>query len=229
MPNDTTPLLGSSSKAPAVRDDDNLTKFRRAIGINSGAIATGDLKAARKGARGLYKEIIGIQRSRSRQYRVVDALYYLAIGAQILIGATLAALGPLSKLHPIAITILGIVNTSTAGVQALLKGQGLPDRLRKDEYQMRKVQDFIEETEIRLAIGGEPQMTPDELDQLVQQIFDKYHTARDTAEMNRPNSYAHQPDDPVEGTDPESSDSPIVRNRATSNGNDMAKGKFVID
>jgi hypothetical protein len=88
--------------------------------------------------------------------------------------------------------VLGISNTFTAGVLALLKGQGLPDRLRKDEYEMKKVQDFIEQTEIRLAVAGQGALTSEELDKVVEQIFERYNSARDTAEMNRPSSYAHQ-------------------------------------
>lgn len=194
-----TPLLGSSKPSkitpkqpPKFADDDtddNLTKFRKAVGINADVDDTGvDLESARKRAKGLYKETIDNQTSRSRQYHIVEALFYLALGAQIVIGATLTALGPVSGLHSKAITILGIVNTSTAGVLALLKGQGLPDRLRKDEYEMRKVQDFIEETEARLVVGGQGTLDTEELDELLQQVFAKYNAARDTAEMNRPDS-----------------------------------------
>lgn len=193
-----TPLLSGSNPSPHFVNDNssNLSKFREAIGINVEA-HTDDLNAARKGARGLYKEIINIQQWRSRQYRVVDVLFYLAFGAQIVIGATLTALGPQSKVHSIAITVLGVVNTSIAGVLALLKGQGLPDRLRKDEFEMRKVQDYIEETEIRLAFAEED-INGDELDTLLQTVFAKYNAARDTAEMNRPDRYAHQGEADVE-------------------------------
>ena len=193
------PLLGGSKpskvtpKRPPKFDDDdtddNLIKFRKAIGINVSVEGDGaDLESTRKTAQGLYKEIIDTQTSRSRQYHIVEALFYLALGTQIIIGATLTALGPASKLHSMAITILGVVNTSTAAVLALLKGQGLPDRLRKDEYEMRKVQDFIEETEARLVVGGQGALDMEELDELLQQIFAKYNAARDTAEMNRPDS-----------------------------------------
>jgi hypothetical protein len=201
MPDDheQTPLLGSSKpsntipKQPPKFDDDdaddNLTKFRKAIGINVNVDDNGvDLESARKSARGLYKEIIDSQTRRSRQYHIVEILFYLALGTQIIIGATLTALGPVSKLHSTAITILGVVNTTTAGVLALLKGQGLPDRLRKDEFEMRKVQDFIEETESRLVVGGQGTLDTEELDELLQQVFAKYNAARDTAEMNRPDS-----------------------------------------
>jgi len=176
-----SPLLGSSKsckssspKSPKFADDDLddiLMKFRKAVGININIDNTGaDLEAARNGAKGLYKEVIDQQTLRSRQYSVVQFLFYLALGAQILIGATLTALGPISKLHATAITILGVVNTTTAGVLALLKGQGLPDRLRKDEYEMRKVQDFIEETEARIVLGGPGVLDIEELDELLQQV-----------------------------------------------------------
>jgi len=93
-----------------------------------------------------------------------------------------------------AITILGIVNSSTAGILALLKGQGLPDRLRKDAFEMLKVQNFIEEIDTKLAFGMIQDMDEKELDDLVKGVFDRYNVARDTAEMNRPASYVHQVD-----------------------------------
>jgi hypothetical protein len=226
-----TPLLnGSNSSAdqpPPFDDESNLTKFRKATGINVAVrIDGGDLEAARKGARGLYKEVISLQRWRSRQYIAVDAVYYIAIGTQIIIGATLASLGSLSKLHNLAITILGVVNAATAGILALLKGQGLPDRLRKDEFEMKKVQDFIEETEIRLAVGGEDEFTKQQLEEVVGQVFEKYNTARDTAEMNKPTSYSHQVESHV---DKKGNVTNEGVGRFAHPGGSKGKGKFVID
>lgn len=232
-----TPLLhdiGSSSPAT----EDNLTKFRKAIGINIGASGIQDLEAARKGSQGLYKEVIKMQTLKSRQYHAVEWLYYVSIGANIVIGATLASLGTTSKLHPTAITVLGVVNTSTAGILALLKGQGLPDRLRKDEYQMKKVQDFIEETDIRLAVMPKDTFTSEELDQVIQQVIENYNTARDTSEMNRPSSYAHQPEATVKkggsadgASDQEAQASGSSWSKSTLNpdANGKGKAKFVID
>jgi hypothetical protein len=234
MPDDEqTPLLGSSKPSkiipkqpPKFADndtDDNLTKFRKAVGININVDDTGaDLESARKGARGLYKEVIDQQTRRSRQYILVEILFYLALGAQIVIGATLTALGPISGLHSKAITILGVINTSTAGVLALLKVQGLPDRLRKDEFEMRKVQDFIEETESRLVVGGEGTLDTEELDELLQQVFGKYNAARDTAEMNRPDSYGHQPEAPVQRSKNKGSFG-VGRNIIAGDGNGKAR------
>lgn len=192
-----TPLIPGSSRGSQSAVDNNafLSRFQQAIGINTTTSSRSDLESGRRNAKGIYKDVISAEKWRRNQYHFVEAVFYLAILANIVIGATLASLGPLSMLHPTAITVLGIVNTSTAGILALLKGQGLPDRLRKDEFEMRKVQDFIEEMEVRLAFRMVDDITKEELDDLVKEVFDRYNVARDTAEMNRPESYAHQVDD----------------------------------
>ena len=205
--NEQTPLLGNSKPSqpstpttvpqqpPKPTDDgsgDILKKFRQAVGINSVDDVNVDLEAARKSARGIYKEIIDTQMKRSRLFIFFEIIFYLALGTQIVVGGALTALGPVSAGHSQAITFLGIVNTSIAGILALFKGQGLPDRLRKDGYEMRKVQDFIEETESRLVVGGEGTIETEELDEILQQIFAKYNAARDTSEMNRPDSKSSQ-------------------------------------
>lgn len=81
----------------------------------------------------------------------------------------------------------------------ILKSQGLPDRLRKDEFEMRKVQDFIEECDTRLVVGWGEQMSEEELNEVIKEVFDRYGVARDTTEMNRPNCYAHQIDEDEDG------------------------------
>lgn len=224
-----TPLLNGVAYTSSFEDDSNLTKYRKAIGINIDLVLDGgDLEAARKGARGLYKQIIVRQRTWSRQYKLIETLYYVAVGAQIVIGATLASFGPLAKLHNTAITVLGVVNAATAGFLAVLKGQGLPDRLRKDQYVMRTVQDFIEETEIKLAVGGEAELSQQELDELVGEVFERYNIARDTAEMNKPSSYGRR----VEGqTNKKGNANNNVVDKLVTSGESKGKGqaKFIID
>lgn len=223
MADEYTPLMPDSPSSPAnarqnpnsspktryapennsntgISNTDYLARFRQAIGINAQlppstpSYALYDLESTRRSACGLYREIIAAQRQRSRQYQLVDTVYYVALLSNVVIGAVLASLGPLSALHPAAITILGIINSSTSGLLALLKGQGLPDRLRKDGFEMRRVQDFVEQTEIGMACGALPRLTDDGFAALVRDVFERYDVARDTAEMNRPGSYAHQVD-----------------------------------
>lgn len=221
MTDEHTPLLHAD---PHEGENDNLRKFRQAVGINVVLKENSDLESARLGARGLYKEIITNQRRRSRAYYLTDAVMYISLGAQIVIGAALTALGPLAKLHPTAITLLGITNTSIAGVLALLKGQGLPDRLRKDEFEMRKVQDYIEETEARLVLAGDT-LTLEEVDDAVQKVFLKFNAARDTAEMNRPDSYGHQPEGELQARPSFPKQVDLISSEPTENGN--GKGKEV--
>ncbi|EHK97681.1 hypothetical protein M7I_6566 [Glarea lozoyensis 74030] len=153
--------------------DNNLIRYREAVGIAGTYGENADLETARQGATGLYKEIIESQRSRTMQYRIVNFLYYFALALQVIMGALLSSLGGQAELHKTAITVFG---------------QGLPDRFRKDEYNLRLVQDFIEETDMRLAIRGND-ITRAELQQLVEQVFEKYHMARDQAAALKPNSF----------------------------------------
>lgn len=191
-----TPLItGSGLESQPTASDTYLSRFQQALGINATTSSHNDLESARRSTTGIYKEIISARLWRRRQYIFVEVVYYLALLANIVIGATLASLGPSSELHPRAITILGIVNSSTAGILALLKGQGLPGRLGKDEFEMRTVQDFIEETEAMLASGTLEDMTEKKLDDLVKEAVHRYNVARDTTQMNKPDNYVHQVDD----------------------------------
>jgi len=243
MASERTPLLvdGPSDHDAHALTTSSLTKFRNAIGINVSTASSNphEIENARSKPSGLYAEIIAIQRSRGRQYYCFEVFYYLALITQILIGAVLAALGSLANAHPTVITILGVLNTAIAGIVALLKGQGLPDRLRKDAYEMKKVQDFIEETDIRLAI--EDDIHPGELKDIIEKVFDLYNTARDTAEMNHPSNYAHQteasvdsrrgPSPPVGHDGNEDGDAGITSvKRWSPNGTTESKGKkYVVD
>ena len=167
----------------------NLLKFRRAIGINTAASDSpaylSDLENARQSARGLYKQVLTLRQFKNRLHRVFEAIFYSALGTQIVLGAVLTALGPVAKLHSRAITILGIFNTSIAGLLTILKGQGVPERFRKDEYQMKKVQNYIEEMDVRLSVGGADEFTGEELDQVAQETWARYNAAVDGAERNK--------------------------------------------
>jgi len=97
---------------------------------------------------------------------------------------------------------------------------------------MRKVQDFIEETDIRLAVMPKDAFTSEELDQVIQQVIENYNTARDTTEMNRPSSYAHQGNaiegQPVDGA-AEGAASKWSKSTLNPNANGKGKARFVID
>lgn len=130
--------IGVKPRGP---NDDNLIVFRRAVGINSSDVgipsanskSAGTLEEGRKSATGIYLCVLQEQRRRKWQHFALSSLLNLSHFAQIVIGATLTALGPSAGKYTVVITALGAVNTVLAGVLALLKGQGLPERLHKDE------------------------------------------------------------------------------------------------
>ncbi|OKL56566.1 hypothetical protein UA08_08083 [Talaromyces atroroseus] len=182
---------------PRDDDDERLIIFRRAIGINYNLAAADPvtMEEGRKRAVGMYKAVIDARRSKTRQFRAMWCVILFCHFAQIIIGASLTALGPLADNHGVIITILGALNTVIAGVLALVSGQGVPDRIQKDEIGYRKIQDWIEETESLLSVGiiGRNRK---EVGLLVEEAFKKYNAAKSNEENNRPNSYVNAPEEP---------------------------------
>lgn len=85
---------------------------------------------------------------------------------------------------------------------ALIKGQGLPERLRHDQAEFRKLQDWIEQTEALLAVGVIGRNRK-EVGLLVQVAFKKYNAVRQSEENNRNENYVR-----VSAPDPLSSTAP---------------------
>jgi len=121
---------------------------------------------------------------------------FLAV-LQLILGATITALGPLAHNHMVAITVLGAVNTVVAGVLALMKGRGLPQRLRKDLAEIRNVMTYIEEVEIKLKYGGDGDGTGEQSNKdvtsLIKDVFNRYKVMQDVLDMNQPDSYVNAP------------------------------------
>lgn len=182
---------------PRDNDDENLIIFRRAIGINYDLAAadTVSMEEGRRRAVGIYRAVIKSKRNKMWQFRAMWCVILFCHFAQIIIGAALTALGPLANDHGVVITILGALNTVIAGVLALVSGQGIPDRIQKDEIGYRKIQDWIEETESLLSVGiiGRNRK---EVGLLVEEAFKKYNAAKSNEENNRPSSYINAPEEP---------------------------------
>ncbi|KAJ2902262.1 uncharacterized protein MKZ38_000803 [Zalerion maritima] len=157
---------------------------------------TPDLEKGRKIATGIYDEVLKHVRARSWQHHTLALFLYFLYFMQILIGAALTALGPEAGKHGISITCLGACNTVIAGLLALIKGQGLPERMRNDEVEFRRLRDWIEETEALLAVGvlGRDRK---EVGVLVETAFRKYNAATQSEDDNKPEAYvsARIPDD----------------------------------
>jgi len=130
--------------------------------------------------------------------------------------------GPTAGQYTLTITILGAINTVIAGVLALIKGQGLPERLRHDRAEFRQVQDWIEQTEALLAVGiiGRNRK---EVGLLVQVAFLKYNAAKQSEENNVPENYTRAPEGHVgkrgdgDDSDDEDNDNDRKGGRTTAN------------
>ncbi|KAK0722024.1 hypothetical protein B0T26DRAFT_739345 [Lasiosphaeria miniovina] len=179
-------------------NDENLVIFRRAVGINSMLAGNSDshsLEEGRREAMGMYASVLRAQTRKNVAYLLLTFLIYASHFSQIIIGASLTALGPTAGEHSVVITVLGAVNTVVAGVLALVKGQGLPERLRKDQAEFRRLQDWIEQTEALLAVGviGRDRK---EVGVLVQVAFKKYNAAKASVDNNVPENYVQAAESP---------------------------------
>ncbi|KAM7200624.1 hypothetical protein V8F33_003829 [Rhypophila sp. PSN 637] len=177
-------------------NDENLIIFRRAVGI-SGVTNTltgttfplaKTLEEGRGKATGIYAAVLQAQKSKRAGHVFVSVLVWVCHFGQIILGASLTALGPTAGSYPALITLLGAINTVIAGILALIKGQGLAERLRHDQAEFRKLQDWIEQTEALLAVGviGRNRQ---EVGLLVQVAFKKYNAAKASEENNVPENW----------------------------------------
>lgn len=188
---------------PHSEGDESLpTIFGRAVGIGSQAVGDAEpstVEQGRKSATGIYRAVLNGRRAKLWKCTVFSAVVYTCHLVQILVGATLTAFGPVAGNHAVAITILGSVNTVTAGVLALFKGQGLQERLHKDEVEFTRLQVWIEETHALLeagVIGCDRQG----VNLLVETAFRMYNAVLASEENNRPDSYVRQePEDREDG------------------------------
>ncbi|KAI1109812.1 hypothetical protein F5Y14DRAFT_455652 [Nemania sp. NC0429] len=187
--------------SPRDSHDENLVIFRRALGINAHRAAdsggnSGTLEEGRKTATGIYGAVVEMQARKAMQHALLQAFLYVVYFAQILIGAALTALGSTAARYETVITVLGAFNTVLAGVLALVKGSGQPQKLGKDRVGYRRLQDWIEETESLLAVGviGRDRR---EVGLLVESAFKRYNAAKASEENNDPEFYVYHPQEPL--------------------------------
>ncbi|KAK8084491.1 C6 transcription factor [Apiospora hydei] len=188
-------------------NDENLLIFRKAVGINylppvrgpafdrsATVVSPRTLEEGRRAAIGIYRSVITEASRKHTLYTVMTVLLYLCYFAQVVIGAALTALGSVAARYSTTITVLGALNTALAGVLALIRSSGQPQKLGKDQVGFRKLQDWIEETDALLAVGiiGRNRR---EVGILVEVAFRKYNAAKESEENNRADMYVQQPED----------------------------------
>lgn len=144
---------------------------------------------------GVYNKVISCERSARWKYLFCNFSVTIAMFLQIVVGASVTAFGAGNASH-ILITCFGAANTALASLLAVLKSQGLPNRIRQDWNAWRELREYIEEKEreIEMVISGR---VPDaqgvkEIDAvwaMVKAIEARYTAVRLNTEANRPDTY----------------------------------------
>lgn len=134
---------------------------------------------------GLYREVVSHKYRFLFLFHVISFLRGLLMIVQLLVGATLTALGAMSLKDGKPITILAAVNTAIAGILALLHNSGLPDRYRNDMAEFEELEDHIKEV-LDSSIAPADQTT----EQILAECFDLYRDAKATVAVNMPANYA---------------------------------------
>jgi hypothetical protein len=144
---------------------------------------------------GIYQRVCKMEKRRLWEYRACASFINACYIAQIGGAAILTALGASESPHNV-ITVFGAISTAIAGVLALLKGQGLPTRLRQDWVGLRKVRDYIEDRERMLGwnfhLSNEDEIDKDIKETLqteISKVLEMYRQQMTTMENNMPDVY----------------------------------------
>lgn len=143
---------------------------------------------------GVYDKVLSCERSARWKYLLCNFTVTIAMFLQIVVGASVTAFGAGQSSH-ILITCFGAANTALASLLAVLKSQGLPNRMRQDWNAWRELRESIEgeEREIEMAnsgrVRGAPKVKADDVWAKVQAIEKRYTKVRENTEVNRPDTY----------------------------------------
>ncbi|KAK0890813.1 hypothetical protein LTR57_024999 [Friedmanniomyces endolithicus] len=103
---------------------------------------------------GLYARIQSLFSHTQTKYRIFDVLTYVLLALQLVLSAVFIVLGSLTRVDShVAIAVLGAVSTVVTGGLALMKGQGLPNRLRQTRDGLRNV--MFEAEELYCDVGAD--------------------------------------------------------------------------
>ncbi|KAJ5111978.1 hypothetical protein N7532_000023 [Penicillium argentinense] len=145
----------------------------------------------------LRRKLILKKRHLKVQYGLSSFVFNLLTMVQVIIGAVITALGPSAADHMVAITVLGAINTSCAGLLALLKGRGLPQRLRGSMIEISKFLNFIQETSVLLKYD-KSRVPENGIGPLLEESFQRYASAEQLIEGNQPDTFASGIKPPVD-------------------------------
>ncbi|KAH6895553.1 hypothetical protein B0T10DRAFT_587051 [Thelonectria olida] len=133
---------------------------------------------------GLYRAVISQRTKAFYVFHMTSIARWTLMILQLLLGATLTALGSMSLERGTPITVLGAANTVIAGFLAFLHNSGLPDRYWYDMAEYEEVEDHIREILDAAMIPADHT-----LDQVLAECFDLYQSAKAIVLANKPPTY----------------------------------------
>ncbi|KAL4936240.1 hypothetical protein BDV06DRAFT_96580 [Aspergillus oleicola] len=150
---------------------DKLLVFRALTGIESAPALTVSHHSPRTAPNvGIYTRVVRAETKAASRYRFHATLINTCLAIQIVVAATLTALGAARGPHN-AITAFGAINTIVAGILTYLKGSGLPDRLKHYQNEWRNIREYIEQRERELCLHN-CEMDVEEEIQIIEQMYE---------------------------------------------------------
>jgi hypothetical protein len=140
-------------------------------------------------AHGFYGQLLKSERRAAHQYRLYDVAIIFLMIVQLCISAVFVVLGSLPNLdrHHVAVASLGAIGTVVAGMLALMRGQGLPNRLRMERDALRKVVYETEELYWDTRAGREVDFAD------VERLRDAFAAVVDDSRKNHPDVWTSSP------------------------------------
>ncbi|KAI4725991.1 hypothetical protein E4T49_06285 [Aureobasidium sp. EXF-10728] len=140
-------------------------------------------------AHGFYGQLVKSERRAAHHYRLYDVAIFFLMIVQLCISAVFVVLGSLPNLdrHHVAVASLGAIGTVVAGMLALMKGQGLPNRLRMERDALRRVVFETEELYWDARAGREVDFGD------VERLRDAYVAVVEDARKNHPDVWTSSP------------------------------------
>lgn len=179
--------LTTTDVSTLVPSHDKLLIFRSLVGIDTVPALTTSGHSARTGPNiGIYTRIIKAEKKSAFNYKVFHLLINTCLAVQVIFGAILTALGASDGSRK-AVTAFGAIGTIMAGILAYLKGSGLPNRLKYDEDEWRKIREHIEQREREFCLVDCPLDVREEI-QIVEEMYER---VKEQLEANNSHGMPH--------------------------------------
>jgi hypothetical protein len=135
---------------------DKLLVFRSLTGIDTVPTVSSAGHATRAAPNlGIYPRVVKAERQASRSFKVYNFIVNFCLGTQIIVAASLTALGAANGSR-VAVTAFGAINTIIAGFLTYLKGSGMPQRLKFIQDEFKAVREYIEQREREFCLADCP-------------------------------------------------------------------------